>query len=202
MPSASARSSVPQSARAAVVGLSVALFVIALFLPALEFHGVNGSYVNSSANPGNAPGFDPTLDLWKGSTALISGMFGILDMDLAGYANPLLWAAWVLLLLNRLRAAAWCALIAGALSLLTFRLFSSPIPEDEGGVKHAILTHLHAGAWLWFASIFVALLAGIIWWSRQLPTQRTPVAYPSPLAYPPPPNPNTPPPPPNPNLHP
>ena len=186
MPAAAPRSTVPQSARTLVVALSATLFFLCLFLPALEFHGLNGAYVNGHPELQNTPGFDQTLDLWSGTHALFNGFFGILTGDFAGYANPCLWIAWAMLLADRIRSAAWWALAAALLSLLTFRLFQSPIPEDEGVVKQALLTHMHAGIWLWFASILLTLLACLLWWRQALPAPTFPNPY-LPTKLPPPP---------------
>ncbi|HXH03281.1 MAG TPA: hypothetical protein VNN09_08165 [Candidatus Competibacteraceae bacterium] len=128
-----------------VFGLSLLLYALACASPALEF-------VPSADGPQVA----------RGLNLLALGWLGVLVLQFAWLANPLLWLAWTLLLLRRRRGAALCAGLALVVATDTLRLFHTPLPADISGGNHQQLQALAIGFWLWLASMAVVPLAALL----------------------------------------
>lgn len=121
-----------------VLGCSLLLFIIACNLPALEFRrNENGQ------------------EIWNGGATLVMGWLGLFVGQLAWLANGPLFLAMVCLLLRQRRACLVFGGLALLLSCTTWTLFGSTLDGDEGGVNKLILLRLHAGVYVWQASMLV-----------------------------------------------
>jgi hypothetical protein len=137
--------------RSAIGGVIVLVYLIACFCPALTFD----NYYSGNSAP-------QSTDTWFGWTALLLGWLGIFVGSVAWLANFMLGLTLIFLLIG-LR---WATLISSAISVLLsldfFPVFSANIPADEGGVGRAVLRSPEIGVWFWFASMAVALIAGLV----------------------------------------
>ncbi|HTH96720.1 MAG TPA: hypothetical protein VL574_04840 [Stellaceae bacterium] len=103
---------------------------------------------------------------WPGFGILLFGVFDFLvdQRNLTWFANPLLFAAW-LLIWREWRRVRWRALggILGVLAavLAIAFLFRKEIVTNEAGIPFPI-TGLRIGYWLWLASIGTAVAAAFM----------------------------------------
>lgn len=118
--------------------ISITLFVVSL---------TQKSYCTSSSCG------DSIMLFLLGWIAAASGGVG-----LSWIANPLLIASWFLIKKN-LKTAMFLSVCATLLSLF-FLLFDS-IADNEGGVKHPIISY-KAGYWLWTGSSICMLLGTFV----------------------------------------
>ena len=98
---------------------------------------------------------------WPGWGLLVFGWLGVVTghpSDLTWLANPLLFAAWPLILAQRRRAAISCAVPALTVSV-SFFMFGDVVSNEAGIVMP--VTGLRAGYWLWIASIGSACFAAV-----------------------------------------
>jgi hypothetical protein len=142
-------------AAACALGLSLALFVLACSMPALEWHGV---------------GTDGAVFVWSGGYALAIGWLGVLAGQPAWGANPLLVIGWIVLAFSlraggygsnrRLSMAALvCAMVALPLSAGTLLLFSHPILLGDSPDLF-VVDQLRPGAYVWWLSMIALALGG------------------------------------------
>jgi len=153
-----------RSNRATVIVVSILLWLISIFLPAVQFH----------ENPGS----------WRVQTITHSGfemlffsaLFGWFYANFAFLANPMLLFGWIFIGRQRFRRAFFFLLPAALLTLQTFQLWHTTWHEDEGGVNNSYMTHPTIGWYLWLASILVPLAAAVYfqWFAPKLPASHTP----------------------------
>lgn len=125
--------------------LSLVTYVAACCLPALQWQNDNKS-----------------LEIMLGLRALAVGWSGIFAGVVAWYANPL----WLLALGLAFFRKPWPALIAGILALVialtVFSVVGKELPNDEGGVTKTRIIAVLPGAYVWFASIGLSILAAVL----------------------------------------
>ena len=157
--------------RLAVIGISLALFILSLCVPAARF----------IQNPGTAY---PNVFDRAGITMLLMSLLGPLQGNFAFLANPLLLTGWLLISAQKYRGAAIALFIAFLFTLQTSSLRSHKVYEDEGGVNFSYMTHLLPGWYVWLLSILFPFAAAVYfkWFAPKLPE-------PVPHAPPPPPTP-------------
>jgi hypothetical protein len=136
------RPTVDRLPRLAVVGLSVALYLVACATPALVFSGRG-------------------TETWFGIEALATGWLGIFVGQFAWFANPLLAIAWLLVLLRRWIGATVTTVLALLVAANTFQLYAGEIPGDEGGVVKLHFEYPHVGFAFWMLSMFVVLVGAV-----------------------------------------
>lgn len=142
-----------------VLAVSSWLYVASFFLPAILFHSVTqheGTYVSSGG-----------MQVYYGSSMALASVFGPLSFNFAGVANPLWIIGCVLLIVNRLRPARICFLVAACLALQTFQLRFEPLPYDEGGVAQGLLARPLIGWYAWFTALLLPLLCSF--WRERAP---------------------------------
>jgi hypothetical protein len=131
----------------AVILLSVAAYIIACCLPALEWKNENKA---------------PEQEIMLGLRALAVGWSGIFAGIVAWFANPI----WLLALLLAFFRKAWLGSIAGTIALLialtVFNVVGRELPGDEGNVTKTRIVAVLPGAYVWFASIGLSILAAIL----------------------------------------
>jgi hypothetical protein len=130
---------------------SMALFVIACCLPALEWRSTN----------------DPR-DVMLGLRALAVGWSGIFAGVFAWYANPFWMLGLLFGFLRKPVPAALIGLIAIGVSCTTFLAIGQELPGDEGNVTKTTIVRLLPGCYLWMASL-VALPAAVLLNSSRMP---------------------------------
>jgi hypothetical protein len=149
--------------RLAVIGISLALFLLSLCIPSARF----------LQNPGtdSAHVFDRA-----GLTMLLMSLLGPLQGNFALLANPLLLVGWLMISAQKYRGAAITLFIAFLFTLQTSSLRSHKIYEDEGGVNFSYMIHLLPGWWVWLLSILFPLAAAIYfkWFAPKLPAPPPP----------------------------
>ena len=121
--------------------VSAGLFIVACCLPALEFTKENV--------PEALSGFNVLAVGWSGIFAGIVGW----------YANPVWLLGLIMAFVDKPKIATGAAVVAFLIGLTTFSLFGRVLPADEGNVTHMTLTKLLPGAYVWFASQAVLVLA-------------------------------------------
>lgn len=122
-------------------GISAALFVLCLFLPAYTVFG------------------KLELHSTAGFEVLIIGWFGILDSMLEWYANPLLVISWFLIAF-RIRIVG-LIFSAGSLYLALSFLGRTQMILDESPHYGNIVSR-DLGYWVWIASISFSIAAAVI----------------------------------------
>ncbi|MBN8232055.1 hypothetical protein JYK02_31525 [Corallococcus macrosporus] len=118
------------SARLIACGVSIGLFVIACFMPAL---------ITRTPHHGGDSSVNGAFLLLIGPTAVVSGNFG-------WFANPLLAVAIVMLALRADRKAFWwgaTACVLGASSIISTRSYNADVQGTE------------IGFYVWMASLLV-----------------------------------------------
>ena len=104
---------------------SIALFVIACCLPALEFRH-------------SEKGID---DMW-GANALAVGWSGIFAGIVAWYANPIWFFGLIFGVLGKRNITVGLGVVSILLALTTFAIIGRELPADEGNVTHMTLIAL------------------------------------------------------------
>jgi hypothetical protein len=137
-----------------LVWLSLGLYLIACFLPGLSFQA-------------EAPHTGQVT--YSGGWLLVIGWLGLLAMQFAWLANPIVLLAW--LLLSRYAAGAgrsWAlaALIAGIAALVlsadTLTLFSYNVPARGDDMVPYRLEQVLAGTYFWWASQTTVALGALL----------------------------------------
>eukprot|EP01006_Ploeotia_vitrea_P006091 TRINITY_DN12253_c0_g1_i1.p1 TRINITY_DN12253_c0_g1~~TRINITY_DN12253_c0_g1_i1.p1 ORF type:complete len:176 (-),score=1.85 TRINITY_DN12253_c0_g1_i1:182-709(-) len=139
--------------------ISVALFVVAHFCPAVRFERI-GEHTHTPA--GLWPWNDRGSEQYTGIEMTLSGILGVLFLQpgaLGWLANPLHCAALVCCggfshTLSHVFTLS--ALIAATLSLHLTIWF--PLMRDEGGVNYLVAARPLVGHWLWLASMVTLAL--------------------------------------------
>ncbi len=131
-----------------VIGLSVLdLCNSSLCLPALKWRNDNNL---------------PEWDIMLGLRALAVGWSGIFAGIVSWYANPL----WLLALVFAFFRKVWLGSITGAIALVIaltiFTVIDRVLPADEGGVNKTKIVAKLPGAYVWFASIDLSIVAAIL----------------------------------------
>ncbi|MDR2875750.1 MAG: hypothetical protein LBV44_07485 [Methylobacillus sp.] len=157
-----------------VILTSVILYAVALCVPAIQNH-VLFKAGDVCPDDFTCVTIDSIFyaitssESWAGWEAMLNGLlFGPFQLNFAGYANLFLWAGWVVLLIEKKRAAIWFFSIAGILTLQTFQLYINAFPMDEGVVKWGSLAGLQTGYYLWIAAIVIPLIAAVNLRRKQL----------------------------------
>jgi hypothetical protein len=124
---------------------SVALFVIACRLPALDLR-----------NTGRGP------SVMSGLEALGIGWSGIFGGVFAWYANPFWLAGLIAALLRKPIHAEVLGGIAILLGATTFLLIGRELLGDEGGVTKTTIVRILPGCYVWLASLATPLISGLL----------------------------------------
>ncbi len=125
-----------------LVAISVFLLAIACVLPVLAFKEQN-------------------QETWFGWSVLVIGAFGIFIGQIGWIANPILVLAWLASLLRWWIASAVIEFFGLIIALSSFTIVGQSIPMDEAGMRHATVSFLHVGFYVWLLS-FLAMIAGPI----------------------------------------
>lgn len=125
-----------------LVAISAVLLAIACVLPVLVFS-------------------ESQQETWFGWSVLVIGAFGIFIGQIGWIANPILVLAWLASLLRWWIASAVIAFFGLIIALSSFRIVGQSIPMDEAGMRHATVSFLHIGFYVWLLS-FLAMIAGPI----------------------------------------
>jgi len=121
-----------------VAGISLALYVLSCFLPALTFNDGNG------------------LVDWPGYQCLMMGILAPLVFQFAEFSNYLYFISLILLMINKRRLAFWLSVVALVNSFNTFLLYFQNLPQNEGGVGAPLkFLYPQIGFYVWFASMAV-----------------------------------------------
>ena len=115
---------------------SLALFIVACCIPALQFHKSQGGD-----------------DIMIGAGVLGVGWSGIFAGVFAWYANPVWLLGLIMDFVGKPRFAAVAGLIALAIGCTTFTLIGKMLPADEGGVNQMTLVKTLTGCYVWLASL-------------------------------------------------
>ena len=149
--------------RLAVVGISLALFLLSLYLDAARF-------IENPSTPSAA------VIHHAGFTMLFMALFGPLYGNFAFLANPLLLVGWLMIIAQKYRGAAISLFIAFLFTLQIEQLHSHKIYEDEGGVNFSYMTHLLPGWYVWVLAILFPFAAAVYfkWFAPKLPPDPAP----------------------------
>jgi hypothetical protein len=115
---------------------SVALFVLACAMPALEFKNSNGS-----------------TDVMLGLRALVVGWSGLFAAVMAWYANPFWLLGLILAYLRKPMFAMVAGVMAIAIAATVFSVVGRELPGDEGNVTKTTIIKLLPGCYVWLASL-------------------------------------------------
>jgi hypothetical protein len=125
--------------------VSVVLFVIACFLPALEFKNSN------SAN-----------SIMWGANALAVGWSGIFAGVMPWYANPFWFLGLLLGLFRKPAVVGICGIIGVLIACTIFTVIGRELPGDEGNVTRTTIVRLLPGCYLWMASLATLPVAAML----------------------------------------
>ena len=138
--------------------LLVLMFVITLF--ATSFHEPAIFFRQTSTGP-HGVRFPAGYVVKTGKQLALASLLGPFFGNFAVFANPLLIAGCILILLQKTRMAVNCLAWAVACALQTFQLMLLPYHEDEGGVSLSYMVHPLIGWYCWFGAILLALLLSL-----------------------------------------
>jgi hypothetical protein len=143
--------------RLPILCISFMLYVLACATPALVLHTGSRALQPSGERVWTSQGYETITGL----ELLFAGVFGLLRMNFAGLANPLLWLSWLLLGRKKYDAAVAVSIVALLLSMQTFQLIVDPFLFDEGGVKLGYLSSVRLGFLSWIASMVWVVAGGL-----------------------------------------
>jgi hypothetical protein len=124
---------------------SIALFLLACGMPALEFKKSNGA-----------------TDVMLGLRALVVGWSGIFAAVTAWYANPFWLLGVTLAHFRKPVFAALAGILAIAIASAVFSIVGRELPGDEGNVTKTTVVKLLPGCYLWLASLVLLPLAALL----------------------------------------
>jgi hypothetical protein len=152
-----------RSVRLAVIGGCIALYLVSLYMDAIQF----------IENPGTP---NTHIIAHSGIIMFFMSIFGPLSGNFAILANPLLWAGWLMIWSQKYRGAVITLAIAFLFTLQTFQLRGQLIDEDEGGVNVSYMNHLLPGWYVWVLAILIPLAAAAYfkWFAPKPPTPPAP----------------------------
>jgi hypothetical protein len=131
----------------ALIISSVVAYALACCLPALAWKN---------------QGRPPEHEIMLGLRALAVGWSGIFAGIVAWFANPI----WLLALGLAYFRKPWLGAIAGTIALLialtVFSVVGRELPGDEGNVTKTRIVAVLPGAYVWFASIGLSIVAAIL----------------------------------------
>ena len=151
--------------RLSVVAASIALFLLALYLDAVQF----------IENPGTA---SAQIITHAGGTMLFFSLAGPLKGNFAFFANPCMLVGWIMVLAQKYRGAAICFILAFLFALETFQLRGQALSVDEGGMNFFFFTHPIVGWYVWVLAIFFPFAAAVYfkWFAPKLPPAPVPTS--------------------------
>lgn len=123
---------------------SVALFLLACGMPALEFKKSTGA-----------------TDVMFGLRALVVGWSGVFAAVMAWYANPFWLLGVILACFRKSMFAALAGIVAIAIATTVFSIIGRELPGDEGNVTKTTVVKLLPGCYLWIASLVLIPLAAL-----------------------------------------
>ncbi len=129
--------------------LSLALYVIACFTPALVFQ----SYQIDQGKK-----IMGEIITWYGWTCLMKGLMAVFVGQFAQFSNMFYLVALMMLQEKAWLTAAICSLFAVLVGFNTLALGKSLVTDDDAGVVKLMYLYPNIGFYLWMAS-FVVLLA-------------------------------------------
>jgi hypothetical protein len=124
---------------------SLALFLLACGMPALEFKNSNGS-----------------TDVMFGLRALVVGWSGLFAAVMAWYANPFWLLGLVLAFFRKPMFAMFVGVVAIAIATTVFSVVGRELPGDEGNVTKTTVIKLLPGCYLWLASLVLLPVAALL----------------------------------------
>jgi len=127
--------------------LSIGLFIVSCFLPALEWKNQMKSVA---------------VDVMTGARALAVGWSGIFALVMGWYANVFWLLAMILGWLRRPTASMIAGWIAVALACTVFFDIGRDLPGDEGGVTRTMISRLLPGFFVWMASLLIVPLVQLL----------------------------------------
>ena len=123
---------------------SIALFLVACAMPALEFEN------NQKER-----------DIMFGLRALVVGWSGVFAAVVSWYANPFYVLGAVLAYFRYPVAAILMGLISFAIAVTVFTVIGRVMPGDEGNVTKTAIIKLLPGCYVWITSLGLLPIAAI-----------------------------------------
>ena len=142
--------------RAAIIGGSLLLWLLACRLPAMSLREVPAA---------------PAVVTWSGGGALAAGWLGASVLQFAWCANPVLPLALALVFFRRWAAAAAVSGLALVLGLDTLTLYWQGVPNADSP-QTLYLARLLPGYFVWLASFALVVACCLVRWRR--PAARNP----------------------------
>lgn len=124
---------------------SLALFLVACALPALEFKNSIGS-----------------TDVMFGLRALVVGWSGLFAAVMAWYANPFWLLGLILAHFGKSMSAMLAGVVAIAIATTVFSIVGREMPGDEGNVTKTTVIKLLPGCYLWLTSLLLLPVAALL----------------------------------------
>jgi hypothetical protein len=118
---------------------SITSYVLALYAPAFYY--------------------DDT-ESWSGISALLTGWLGVFFGYISWLANPLFLASWVCILLKESTLVISSSAL-GCILCLSFLFHKEVVINEAGGT--GIISGMGEGFWLWFASLLLMLIYGLLY---------------------------------------
>jgi len=125
--------------------VSLALFVLACAMPALEFKNSKGVH-----------------DVMLGLRALVVGWSGVFAAVMAWYANPFYLLGVVLAYFRQPMLAALAGLVVIAIAVTVFSVVGRELPGDEGNVTKTTVIKLLPGCYVWLTSMILLPIAALV----------------------------------------
>jgi len=143
--------------RLAVVGISLALFLLSLYLDAgrfIEDPGTTGAQVITHS----------------GFALFFMALLGPIYGNFAFFANPLMLVGWLMIIAQKYRGAAISLFLALPFTFEIQQLHSHLVYEDEGGVNFSYMTHVLPGWYVWVLAILFPFAAAVYfkWFTPRL----------------------------------
>ncbi|HLK65148.1 MAG TPA: hypothetical protein VKU19_17015 [Bryobacteraceae bacterium] len=129
--------------------VSIALFVLACALPALEFWHSQG----------------PHTTMW-GAQVLAVGWSGFFAGVLGWFANPFWLAGLIFGFFRKPIPTAAMGVVAIAIACTTFGVVGRELPGDEGDVTKQAIVRLLPGYYAWLASMAALPVSSIFAWLK------------------------------------